>query len=569
MVKETKNKKRSIALGSYVAVFFIVNLLLALGAGYAMKRMSLESSSMNIFVALYFVIFSILSVGHFTRNKRSLKGEHEPVIHTMVLLLRDIGIFTIISSVLLFWNGLHTIYAYDFLILGIFCIYIAHFLWSRKENLARQGILYLYRTQLGVKFIDRFAKKYKSVLKPLQYVVVASGYILMVSMSWLLIKTLYIYLKYPITQYIKAPPITPLLPYFPSLFGLESFFPPLYFTYFILALAIVAVTHEFAHGIYMRFYNYKIKSTGFAFLGPILGAFVEQEEEQFNKSKKFPQLVVLAAGTFANVLMTILFGAVLILFFSAFFMPAGLRFSSYATEALNVSEVDVIGNSSIAEGLLELDVAGSTYYAREGDLQFSIDNDLGVVYGFVDSPAFRAQMVGAITSIDGREIKSYDDLVDALGSLSPGETVTVETAILQPGRETVAETRSYEVTLDDRDGRAFLGIGVSAAERGGALGFLISLYDKVKDPILFYESELGNFGWFIYYLLWWIVVINFFVALFNMLPLGILDGGRFFYLTVWGITGRESWGRNAYRAAGWIILLILLGMMVRWGRGVF
>ena len=61
-------------------------------------------------------------------------------------------------------------------------------------------------------------------------------------------QTLSIYILHPeITKIIKAPPIAPLIPYFPKLFGMESFFPPFYFTYFIVALAIVAVVHELSH----------------------------------------------------------------------------------------------------------------------------------------------------------------------------------------------------------------------------------------------------------------------------------------------------------------------------------
>jgi len=58
------------------------------------------------------------------------------------------------------------------------------------------------------------------------------------------------------------------------------------------------------------------------------------------------------------------------------------------------------------------------------------------------------------------------------------------------------------------------------------------------------------------------------VALFNMLPLGMLDGGRFFYLAIWGITGKEKIGKAAYKGAGWLILLAFILMMVFWFFGI-
>jgi hypothetical protein len=60
-----------------------------------------------------------------------------------------------------------------------------------------------------------------------------------------------------------------------------------YFTYWIVAIALVAIFHEGFHGIFARFYNIKIKSTGFGFLGPFLAFFVEQDDKQMQKAKPF------------------------------------------------------------------------------------------------------------------------------------------------------------------------------------------------------------------------------------------------------------------------------------------
>ena len=88
---------------------------------------------------------------------------------------------------------------------------------------------------------------------------------------------------------------------------------------------------------------------------------------------------------------------------------------------------------------------------------------------------------------------------------------------------------------------------------------------KVKDPLIYYKPEYnGNFAQFIFDLLWWIVVINILVALFNMLPLSILDGGRFFLLTIWGITSSEKSGKKAFSLATWFILAILALMTAKW-----
>jgi len=121
------------------------------------------------------------------------------------------------------------------------------------------------------------------------------------------------------------------------------------------------------------------------------------------------------------------------------------------------------------------------------------------------------------------------------------------------------------IELSEKDGRAYLGIGFIRGSDSGLSGAIFSVIQSIRDPLVYYEPSWdGEFVQFIYDLLWWIVMINILVALFNMLPVSILDGGRFFYLTVWGITGRETWGRKAYQYATWIILFMLVLMVVRW-----
>ena len=106
----------------------------------------------------------------------------------------------------------------------------------------------------------------------------------------------------------------PLIPYLPSIFKI-SFLPPFYFTYWILAIAIIAIFHEFAHGIVAKRYGIRIKTTGFGFLGPFLAAFVEPDEKQMQKKSKFQQITVLSAGTFTNLILSLLFFLLLSGFF--------------------------------------------------------------------------------------------------------------------------------------------------------------------------------------------------------------------------------------------------------------
>src|SRR3989344_4881328 len=112
-------------------------------------------------------------------------------------------------------------YMYDVAFLIIFSVAVGVFLWRRKHNLKREGIMYLYRTQVGINFINYVGKKYKRTISFLAFCGVVTGYVLMVSMLYLLARLVYVYLFVPeIVQQIKIPPLMPLIPYLPEAFNI-------------------------------------------------------------------------------------------------------------------------------------------------------------------------------------------------------------------------------------------------------------------------------------------------------------------------------------------------------------
>lgn len=459
-----------------------------------------------------------------------------------------------------------TFVIYDLVFLAIFTIAVVVFLYTRRHNLKREGILYLYRTQWGIKLIDKTAKKYQKILSPLQYVVVATGYALMAAIIWFFVKFSWFYISSPTAaRDLKIPVLVPLVPYLPSLFNLD-FLPPFYFTYWIIILALIAIPHEFAHGIFARLNKIKIHSTGFGFLGPFLAAFVEQDEKDMTRAKKFPQLSILAAGTFANIVVTILFALLLWGFFAAAFTPAGVYFNSYSTSQIDLSQIDTINGVQISnlnditipnETFIEITSNSETYHATPSTLKHSIDNNLNSIIVFDDTPAFNSKLSGAISEINGEKITSHEELRETINSYNPGDEITIKTITQEGVRET-------EIILGERNGEAFLGIGIIPLERPGIAGFFFNLITSIKNPLIYYESVIGDFGLFIYNLLWWTVLVSISVALVNMLPVGIFDGGRFFYLTIWGITGSEKIGRNSFKISTWVILLLIFALMAKW-----
>ncbi len=450
-------------------------------------------------------------------------------------------------------------FIYDISFLILFSIFVAVFLYLKRKNLEREGILFLYRTKIGIKAINYIGDRYAKVLHFFKYVIVAVGYVLMVGVIYLFGQAVWIYLRYAkeITTIVKAPPIAPLIPYFPKIFGMESFFPPFYFTYFILAILIVAIVHEFSHGIFMRLFKIKIKSTGFAFLGPLLGAFVEQDDKQMKKKKNFEQRAVLAAGTFANVAVALIFFGLFIGFFYLSFTPSGYVFNTYSYSTIPVT---MISNIVTEENLTEVYADGNVYFLDD-KLKGQLEKNLTQIIAYDDAPAFRVGMEGAIYEIDGVKIFNQKSLQKFLENKEPGDTVLIKTILDD-------KIRSYELILGKHpliNGKSYIGVASIPQQNNGIVGKFLGFFMSFKNPSTYYATKWdGDFVFFIYNFLWWVMVINLLVAFFNMLPLGILDGGRFFYLTILSITKSESFAKKSFKFITYLILFLFLLIMFLW-----
>jgi len=455
---------------------------------------------------------------------------------------------------------------YDLIFLAVFTLLVVIFLYKRRKNLKREGPLYLYKTQIGIKIIDYFGKKHAKFISYLEYVIIFTGYILMAASVFMIGQVVYIFVRFP--EFVKAakiPPIAPLIPYIGEIFKAD-YLPPFYFTYWIVILGITAVVHEFFHGIIARKNNVRIKSTGFAFLGPFFGAFVEQDDKQMKKLKARNQISILAAGSFSNLLLTLLFLIILIIFSVLAFAPSGAIFNYYPTSAINVSGVVLVTNETLAISfnsevinLTRISAENRSYFI---DSKFAGNlNNFTIIAGFDDAPAIRAGILGTITEINGVKIRNDADLKKILLQLSPGDSVAVKSIV---SGNNVKESHITLGNRPDNSSRAYLGVAVIPARAG--------IFLKVREGLSFFRDVNTYYApkcceeltIFIYNLLWWMVLINLSVALFNMLPVGIFDGGRVFYLTVFRITKSKKFAQKAYSLMVYLFIAVFVLLTLFW-----
>ncbi len=241
-----------------------------------------------------------------------------------------------------------------------------------KKKFEMQGILALYKTNLGIKLMDKVAGTNKRLLNILSNIGIAVGFLGMIAGFVFLITETFKFLVTPGAT-------TPLVPMLPGIAIPGA--PTLSFWHWIISIFIAATIHEFSHGAIARLYNVKIKSSGFAFLGPILAAFVEPDEEELKQKKKTHQLGIFAAGPFSNILL----GVVFFLVFN--FVTAPIFLDSITTAGITVT------------ALVE------------------------------SAPAYNASMQApfTITKINGQETLSASQFANSTKTIKPGDHVQVTT----------------------------------------------------------------------------------------------------------------------------------------------
>lgn len=181
----------------------------------------------------------------------------------------------------------------SFVILFYFLVVLLLFINRKKFDF--EGIMAVLRTKKGIKIINKISKKHKKIIQIIGVIGIGIGYLAGIFMIILMFKNMIDLILVPSTQSgvglvipgVKVPGTQITIPLFYGLIG----------------IFIVAMVHEFSHGIVGRANGIKIHNTGIVFMGPIAGAFVEPDEEGLEKSSYIKKQSMLAAGPFSNIIL--------------------------------------------------------------------------------------------------------------------------------------------------------------------------------------------------------------------------------------------------------------------------
>ncbi len=364
-----------------------------------------------------------------------------------------------------------------------------------KLNKLLFPVLYLiiYKSKHGIKWMDKIAKSFPRLLKFLGFISVIIGFLGMAFICFALLQnTVQLF-----TRPEAAPGVQPVLPV--NVKGV--FFVP--FLYWILAIFVIAVIHEFAHGVMARLYNMRVKSSGFLAVGiflPIIpAAFVEPDDKQVVKKPAMQQMAMFASGAFSNILFA---GIILVIMIFAVSPIAENVFSAEGMKVVNVVEASPAGLAGLQNGEV-------------------------------------------IRRVNGVEINSLTDFTDLLADLSPGDEVTIKT-----------DKSAYTFALgESKEGGSKPYLGISTTENFQVKPSFSEKYGKLTGDFLFWTIGLLN----------WLFLLSLGIGLFNLIPVSVIDGGRMFRLAMQKIfekkKGDKIWKLFSYFFFFLIIVNILFGFL--------
>lgn len=350
------------------------------------------------------------------------------------------------------------------LVFVLFCII---FVYVNRKNIKLQKIIFplLYvitlHSKAGIRAMDYLSEKYPRTIKWFGYISIGIGCIGLPFISYLMLKNFYDF----VTNLFTTEPIVSQVQIVLPIKASGVFYVP--FFYWIIAIAIIATIHEFAHGVVARLWKQKIKSTGVGFLSviaPVLPlAFVEPDEKAVRKASLKTQLSIYSAGPGIN----IIFGFLLLLIMSITVVPI-------ISNMYEPVGVEIVGYE---------DANNAVYPAEQSGIQIG----------------------DTIVSIDGSSTGKFDEFTKYLSEKKPGDRIFVTT-----------NSSEYEIVLTNNpqdENKAYMGI--NAVQK-------FEIKDDIQEK---YGNFLPIFEW-IFGLGQILVVFNIGIGLINLFPIFITDGAR-------------------------------------------
>ncbi len=362
-----------------------------------------------------------------------------------------------------------------------FICLLALIVWKKRKKLDREGLVILYRTRKFLEVLERIANASPKAWKVLATIGIIVSF-------WLMFRGLeYVFSAVTMvkTGVLKEPALKLVLP--APVQGAESSiaFVLLPWWIWVLVVFFIMFPHEAMHGIIARVEKIKLKSVGLLLFLIFPGAFVEPDEKNFKKKSLFAKLRVLAAGSFANAIVS------LFTLFLAMCMWNAVVQGVVIEKVLPNSPAQKVG-------------------IHPGEILMSFD-------GKEIQPEFQTYYSLVVMHKDASLLSATYALLDVLTNK------TFRTYAYKPGEKVklCTDVRCYEINLSSHPqikGAPFIGIEIN-----------LGISSKILKTFLDFLCILS--------------ALSFAVAVINMLPIYPLDGGRMIREILEKIFGEKAGGK--------------------------
>jgi membrane-associated protease RseP (regulator of RpoE activity) len=316
--------------------------------------------------------------------------------------------------------------------------------------------------------------------------------------------------------------------------GVNDFIP---FTFAVwLGLLATMVVHEFGHAILCRVEGIRVKSMGILMAVIPIGAFVEPDEEDQEKTKGLAKMRMFGAGITNNILLGLVCFALVVFL-----------------------------------------------------LGFAVPVPTPLIHGvYVDSPANSAGVTpgSIIKEVNGIPVSSRDDVATLLNTTKPGDSITLLTETKGVTSVYTLKLAAWPKEMSDRTS-GFMGVTYYDAPAvkeqfrlfSQPVGLIILLAIPITDQASWSQFSLLTIDsvqavmwqvpfpqyWTLIQILFWCGWFNLVVGTFNALPLVPLDGGYILREGVDRIMDRKGLLRySGYvtSAVSYVMLAVLLAVVL-------
>jgi membrane-associated protease RseP (regulator of RpoE activity) len=275
------------------------------------------------------------------------------------------------------------------------------------------------------------------------------------------------------------------------------FFVP--FVYWILSIFLIAFVHEFCHGMAARVFKMPLKSAGLAFLGIFVPVVPAAFVEPDEEYLK-------KQSRFRQLCV----------------FSAG-PFSNLVSAGIAFLIIALLANP-LAESMLS-----------PGGVRITNIDD--------KSPAAVAGMQKGeiITGVDGSQLLYLDNLSAVLAEKKAGDTISLQTA-----------NSSYSMVLAQNPKNASKTyLGIYSRQHAEITQSFKDSYGEWPVPII-----LWLFG-----LLYWLFLLSIGIGLFNLLPIGPIDGGRMLQLIMQKLFKQQN-GQRVWKFISMMFFLLVIANVI-------